>query len=139
LAVNESYKSDDGNQVETVTFVEVNVWGRQAETVCEYLDKGSPALIEGRLELKQWEKDGQPQSRLMVRADRVQFLGSRSGGGNSNGNGGGYRSTANGNGNGSSHRGTVSARSGSQSDRRAVQSRVADNDGGDYPDDDIPF
>lgn len=76
LAVNESYKNKAGELVETTTFVDVVVWGRQAETCGEYLSKGSPALIEGRLQLDQWQTDaGEKRSRLRVRADRVQFLG----------------------------------------------------------------
>ena len=54
----------------------VEVWGRQAETCRDYLRKGSPILVEGRLKYDQWEKDGQKHSRLSVRATRVQFLGS---------------------------------------------------------------
>ena len=62
--------------VETTVFVDVVVWGRQAETCGEYLSKGSPALIEGRLQLEQWQTEsGEKRSRLRVRADRVQFLG----------------------------------------------------------------
>jgi single-strand DNA-binding protein len=56
--------------------VDVVVWGRQAETCGEYLSKGSPALVEGRLQLDQWQTEaGEKRSRLRVRADRVQFLG----------------------------------------------------------------
>jgi single-strand DNA-binding protein len=62
--------------VESVVFVDIVVWGRQAETSAEYLRKGSPVLIEGRLQLDQWQsKEGEKRSKLRVRADRVQFLG----------------------------------------------------------------
>lgn len=74
LAINESFKKEDGTYRDEVTFLEVEVWGRQAETCKQYLTKGSPVFIEGRLKLEQWEKDGKKCSKLKVRADRVQFL-----------------------------------------------------------------
>jgi single-strand DNA-binding protein len=76
LAVNRRYKGKDGQDHDEVCYVGVVVWGRQAETCRDYLHKGSPILVEGSLQLDQWEKDGQKQSRLRVRAIRVQFLGS---------------------------------------------------------------
>lgn len=76
LAVNESYKNKAGEMVENTVFVDVVVWGRQAETAAEYLRKGSPVFVEGRLQLDQWESpQGEKRSKLRVRADRVQFLG----------------------------------------------------------------
>jgi single-strand DNA-binding protein len=75
LAVNRTYKSRDGQQREETCFVGVTVWGRQAETCAEYLSKGSPVLVEGRLKYDEWEKEGQKNSRLTVVANRVQFLG----------------------------------------------------------------
>lgn len=77
LAINESYKNKAGESVESTVFVDVVVWGRQAETSSEYLHKGSPVFVEGRLQLDQWEnQQGEKRSKLRVRADRVQFLGS---------------------------------------------------------------
>ena len=76
LAISESYKNKAGDQVDSVVFVDVVVWGRQAETSAEYLSKGSPVLIEGRLQLDQWEQEGQKRSKMRVRAERVQFLSS---------------------------------------------------------------
>lgn len=76
LAVNESYKNKAGETVETTVFVDVEVWARQAETCAEYLGKGAPVFVEGRLKLDQWENpQGEKRSKLRVRADRVQFLG----------------------------------------------------------------
>ncbi|MEX2169685.1 MAG: single-stranded DNA-binding protein [Pirellulales bacterium] len=75
--------------VDEPVFVDVTLWGRMAEVVNEYLSKGSPILIEGRLKLDTWEKDGQKRSKLSVVADQMQMLGSkgdsagRSGGGGS--------------------------------------------------------
>ena len=75
LAVSESYRNKSGENVEKTCFVDVVVWGRQAETCGEYLSKGSPVLVEGRLQLDQWEnQQGEKRSKLRVRADRVQFL-----------------------------------------------------------------
>ena len=75
LAVNESYKNKAGESVEQTCFVDVVVWGRQAETANEYLQKGSPVFIEGRLQFDQWEnQQGEKRSKLRVRAERVQFL-----------------------------------------------------------------
>ncbi len=77
LAVNETYKNKAGETVENTVFVDIEVWARQAETCAEYLYKGSPVFVEGRLKLDQWEnKQGEKRSKLRVRADRVQFLGS---------------------------------------------------------------
>ncbi len=77
LAMNETFKNKAGEKVEQVCFVDVIVWGRQAETSAEYLTKGSPVFVEGRLQLDQWETDGgEKRQKLRVRADRVQFLGS---------------------------------------------------------------
>jgi len=75
LAVSDKYKNKAGELVETTCFVDIVVWGRQAEFCQQYLHKGSPVLIEGRLQLDQWEsKEGEKRSKLRVRADRVQFL-----------------------------------------------------------------
>ena len=64
-------------------FVDVAVWGKQAEACGQYLAKGRSVLVEGKLQLDQWEsKEGQKRSRLRVRADRVQFMGGAGGGKN---------------------------------------------------------
>ncbi|MBL7077641.1 MAG: single-stranded DNA-binding protein [Kiritimatiellae bacterium] len=76
VAVNERYKNRNGEQVERVCFTDVIVWGRQAETCTQYLTKGAPVLVEGRLQLDRWENaDGQPRSKMRVCANRVQFIG----------------------------------------------------------------
>lgn len=81
LAVNRTYKNQSGESKEEVTFVNVVVWAKQAENCAEYLSKGRPIFVEGRLQSRQWETDdGQKRSVLEVVADRVQFLGKRSGG-----------------------------------------------------------
>jgi len=88
LAINDSYKAQDGSIKETVTFVDIEVWGRTAENCKQYLSKGRPVFIEGQLRLDQWEQDGQKRSKMKVRAMSVQFLG---GGGGGNREGGGER------------------------------------------------
>jgi single-strand DNA-binding protein len=79
LAVNDRVKRND-QWVDEVTFVDVTLWGRTAEVANEYLSKGSPVLIEGRLKLDRWEKDGQKHSKLRVVGERLQMLGTREGG-----------------------------------------------------------
>lgn len=82
LAVNRVSRSADGSQREEACFVDITVWGRQAETSAQYLKKGRQAFIEGRLTLDRWETpDGQRRSKLKVTAERVQFLGGRGGDG----------------------------------------------------------
>jgi single-strand DNA-binding protein len=79
LAVNDRIKRND-QWVEEPVFVDVTLWGRTAEIANEYLSKGSPVLIEGRLKLDRWEKDGQKHSKLKVVGERLQMLGAREGG-----------------------------------------------------------
>ena len=77
VALNESYQNKSGERVERSLFLDVDVWDRQAETCQQYLSKGSPVFIEGRLQMDTWDdkETGQKRSRLMVRAELVQFLG----------------------------------------------------------------
>ena len=81
MAINDRRKSNTGEWVEDTTYVDVTLWGRTAEVASEYLSKGSPVLIEGRLKLDQWETDGQKRSKLRVVGERMQMLGSKGGGG----------------------------------------------------------
>ena len=89
LAVNESFQSKGGERQERTLYVDVDVWERQAETCQQYLSKGSPVFVEGRLQMDQWtdKESGQTRSRMKIRAERVQFLSSRRDG---QGGGGGY-------------------------------------------------
>src|SRR5271170_5499229 len=82
LAVNRIWTSESGEKKEEVTFVDVDVFGRTAENVGQYMRKGRPILIEGRLRLDQWDdkQTGQKKSKLSVVAETVQFLGSPTGG-----------------------------------------------------------
>ncbi len=85
LAVNDRRKTASGEWVEETTFVDVTLWGRTAEVAGEYVTKGAPLLIEGRLKLDTWEKDGKKNSKLRVVCDRMQLLGSKSDGSKSDG------------------------------------------------------
>ncbi len=79
LAVNDRVKKD-GQWVQEPTFVDVTLWGRTAEVATQYLTKGSPVLIEGRLRYESWETDGQKRSKLKVVGERMQMLGVRANG-----------------------------------------------------------
>ncbi len=81
LAVNDRRKTPSGEWVEETTFVDVTLWGRTAEVAGEYVTKGAPILIEGRLKLDTWEKDGKKNSKLRVVGEKMQLLGSRGEGG----------------------------------------------------------
>jgi single-strand DNA-binding protein len=131
IAVNDSYKAQDGTIKETVTYIDIEVWGRQAETCKQYLTKGRPVFVEGQLKLDQWETpQGEKKSRLRVRADRVQFLGG--GGGGQGGSGGG--------GNRSSYSGGAPGEQAAKPARPAPTAQAPSDDAPPLPDeDDIPF
>jgi single-strand DNA-binding protein len=75
FAVNRFVKGEEGQEGRKETlFIDVTVWGRQAENCAEYLKKGSEALVDGRLVLEQWETEGQRRSKVKVTANTVQFL-----------------------------------------------------------------
>lgn len=82
LAVNRRFATARGEEREETCFVDIDVWGKQAESCGNFLRRGAPALIEGRLQFDQWDdrETGQKRSKLRVHAERVQFLGSSSGG-----------------------------------------------------------
>lgn len=121
LAVNDRRKGPNGEWIDETTFVDVTFWGRTAEVAAEYLSKGSPVFIEGRLKLDTWEKDGQKHYKLRVVCDRMQMIGAR---GES---GGGPR-----------HSGG-SIREEYAEARAATIDSESDNGGGGYSGDDIPF
>ena len=94
LAVNRNWTNEAGEKKEEVTFVDVDVFGRTAENVGQYMRKGRPIMIEGRLRLDQWDdkQTGQKRSKLGVVAETVQFLGSAGDGAGSGGGAGGVSS-----------------------------------------------
>lgn len=116
MAVNDRRKSTTGEWVDETTFVDITLWGRTAEIASEYLSKGSPVLIEGRLKLDMWETDGQKRSKLKVIGEKMSLIG---GGGGNRGGGGddGY----------------------SRPSRSQQQSAPQDYYDGPPPDDDVPF
>jgi single-strand DNA-binding protein len=79
LAVNRVYTGEDGEKKEEVTFVDITLWARVAEIAEQYLKKGSPVFIEGRLQLDTWDdkQTGQKRSRMRVVGESLQLLGTR--------------------------------------------------------------
>lgn len=79
IAVNRQFKDESGNAREEVSFIDVEAWGRQGETIAKYCTKGRPLFVEGRLRLDQWEDktSGQKRSRLKVVLEGFQFVGGR--------------------------------------------------------------
>jgi len=125
MAINRIRTGDNGERIEEVTYVDVTLWGRQAELAGQYLGKGRPVFIEGRLQLDQWDdkQSGQKRSRLRVVGENMQFL-PGGGGGNTGG---------------------ASAYESEQSSQDQPSSSAPSNQGGapandfDNDDDDIPF
>jgi single-strand DNA-binding protein len=94
LAVNRTWRDRDGNQREEVCFVDLSAFARQAEVINQYLSKGRPMLVEGRLKFDSWTaQDGQKRSKLSVVVENFQFVGPREGGAQG---GGGYDRVAGG-------------------------------------------
>jgi len=132
LAVNDRRKTASGEWVDETTFVDVTLWGRTAEIAGEYVTKGSPLMIEGRLKLDTWEKDGKKNSKLRVVGERMVLLGSKGEGPRGGGQGQQARPQR-----ASQGRGTSSAEEDfSQSEPDYHGSQAS---GGVAADDDIPF
>ena len=86
LAVNRKYRTKEGEDREETTFVDCEAWGKQAEVLKQYMTKGKPLFIEGRLKLDTWEdKDGGKRSKMRVVIENFQFLGAAGGGGGGGG------------------------------------------------------
>ncbi len=83
LAVNRNYSTETGEKKEEVSFIDVDVWGRQAEVISQYVKKGRPLLVEGRLKQDTWEDKNthQKQSKLKVVLESFMFIDSRTGAG----------------------------------------------------------
>jgi len=115
LATNERRKDKTGEMQDQTTWFRITLWGRQAETASQYLTKGRPVYIEGRLRVEEWtDRDGKPRHTLEVHATDMQFIGSGGGGG------GGFRSEDT-----------------QQSERPAASEPAAGP--ADFADDDVPF
>ncbi len=89
LALNRAYKDQSGEWVEATDYIDVVAWGPLAERVAQYLNKGRRALVQGRLQSRSWEQDGQKRSKVEVLANDVTFVDSRGEGGGENSDGGG--------------------------------------------------
>lgn len=98
LAVNRNFTTKDGEQREETTFVDIDAFGKQAETIAKYMSKGRPLFVEGRLRLDQWEdkNSGEKRSRLGIVLEGFQFIGSKGDGDSSSdsGGGGGYEQSS---------------------------------------------
>lgn len=146
LAVNRTWKGNDGQQQEETTFVDVTAWGRTAELAGQYLAKGRQVFVEGRLKLDQWDDktSGQKRSKLTVVVENLQFLDAKGeGGGPQGGGGGGDYSRAGGGG----RSGGQGGQGGYGGGPRSGPSQGGDDYGynepsrdvGGAPNDDIPF
>lgn len=137
LATNRRWKTPEGEQREEVTFVDCEAFGRTAEVMSQYLAKGRPVFIEGRLKLDQWEdQQGQKRSKLVVVVEGFQFIDSKPGTGGGGGGDGDYSSSGGGGGGGRSNYqsrggGGGSGGGGNRAPAPASQAPV--------PEDDIPF
>ena len=132
MAVNDRRKTANGEWVDETTFVDVTLWGRTAEVASEYLGKGSPILVEGRLKLDTWETEGQKRSKLRVVCDRMQMLGGGSPGGGSPG-GGSARATQ------QAETAAPQASTGFQGESPGQREAQPTGSGPGYEDPDIPF
>ena len=83
LALNRSYKDQSGEWKEATDYVDVTAWGPLAERVAQYCQKGKQVLVNGRIQSRSWEQDGQKRSKVEVLAQDVTFLGGKDGGGGS--------------------------------------------------------
>jgi len=131
LAVNSQWTDRKTNErKEEVTFIDVTLWGRTAEIAGEYLAKGRPVLIEGRLHLDSWEdkESGQKRSKLKVIGESLQMLGSRDGGGSGGSGSGGGSAAAGGAARGSSRPAAAPSRPASN---RGTDNRVNESGGND--------
>ena len=90
IATNTRRKDQSGNWVDKANYFDVTVWGAQGENCAQYLSKGRPVAVDGRLEYREWEdrESGAKRSAVEIVADSVQFLGGRDDGGNGNGGSG---------------------------------------------------
>jgi len=94
MAVNRTFRRQDGERGEETCFVDLRMFGKRAEVINQYCHKGDPLMVEGRLHLDQWDdkQSGQKRSKMVVMIENFEFMGGRSGGGGDGGSsGGGYQ------------------------------------------------
>lgn len=128
LAVNRTWRDQDGNTQENVSFIDCVAWGKAGEIIAQYVQKGRPLLVSGRLDQRSWEdKEGQKRSKVEVVVEDFNFVG----GGSGDGSGGGAQSSG--------------SNSGSSASASASSGKKQDNKSAPAPDDepinldDIPF
>jgi single-strand DNA-binding protein len=133
LALNRAYKAQNGEWQEATDYIDVVAWGPLGERVGQYLTKGRRALVQGRIQSRSWEQDGQKRNKVEVLANDVTFLDGREGG--AGGEGGGNYSRSNDNG------GALPSSGGSTGSSSKKKDDVVVDDIGDEPInlDDIPF
>ena len=131
LALNRSYKDSSGEWQEATDYIDIVCWGPLAERVAQYLSKGRRCLVQGRLQSRSWEQEGQKRSKVEVLANDVTFLDSRGAGGDD----------YNGNSNDNSSQSSQEADSKPKAAKKAKKDDVVIEDIGDEPInlDDIPF
>lgn len=83
LAVNRTWKGSDGNQQESVSYIDCVAWGRTGEVIAQYMQKGRPLLVSGRLDQRSWEQDGNKRSKVEVIVEDFNFVSGGDGGGSS--------------------------------------------------------
>src|ERR1700729_4381078 len=134
LALNRAYKSANGEWQEATDYIDIVCWGPLAERVAQYLSKGRRALVQGRLQSRSWEQDGQKRNKVEVLANDVTFLDSRGGGEGEGGGGSNYGAAP-------SDAPADTASSKPQPTKKAKKDDVIIEDIGDEPInlDDIPF
>ncbi len=79
IAVNRTWRGQDGNQQESVSYIDCVAWAKTGEIIAQYVQKGRPLLVSGRLEQRSWEKDGQKHSKIEVVVEDFNFVGGGSG------------------------------------------------------------
>jgi single-strand DNA-binding protein len=138
LALNRSYKGADGNWQEATDFIDIVAWGPLGERVSQYLTKGRPCLVNGRLQSRSWEQEGVKRSKVEVNAQDVTFLG---GAGDGSGSGSGQSSGSNYGGGSSDDAADSNASAKSAPSKKPKKEDVPIEDIGDEPInlDDIPF
>jgi single-strand DNA-binding protein len=77
--VNRTWKGQDGQQQEAVSYIDCVAWGRQGEVIAQYMQKGRPLLVEGRLDQRSWEQDGNKRSKVEVNVENFNFVGGAGG------------------------------------------------------------
>jgi len=126
LAVNRTWRDQNGNTQENVSFIDCVAWGKTGEIIAQYVQKGRPILVSGRLDQRSWDQDGQKRSKVEVVVEDFNFVGGAGGEGGGGGQSGGY---------------SAPSQSSSPAPAKKQDNQAASDDIGDEPInlDDIPF